>query len=302
MSLPLRPPVIVRHMAACDEPYLPNSIAAVEAGLKDRASFIEVDVTALADRDYLLVHDPVLESETSGTGPVRGTSSEEARRLRIVHEERATDAAVPLLSDVVAAFLDHPGPTRLQLDYKDLVPFEDDEPLERLVEIIRPLADRVLVSSGADWQLRRLRRMAPWLDLGLDIHFYLDWHPPGRRVDPRAIPSQVGVYDYWDDHPLARERHGSTARYLANRCGMLVGLVPEVSTFYLNYRFLIRGLEDGFNWAEELHRVGIKLDAWTLDADHPDAAAIARRLLAAGVDQFTTNTPGALARILAENG
>lgn len=298
MSLPVRPPIVVRHMAADDQPYLPDSLAAIRVGLESGAEFIEVDVTALAADDYLLVHDSSLESETTGHGPVATCRPKEARSLRIVHRGSPTDEPVPLLGDVVALFREYPGPTRLQLDYKNAIPFADDEPLERLVRLVEPLGDRVIVSSNADWQLRRLRRLAPWLDLGLDIHFALDWRPPGRAVDPRAIPRNLGAYGYWDDHPLAWERHGPTARYLADRLGMLVGLVPGVSTFYVEHRFLVQSLDDGFNWAAELHREGIRLDAWTLDADKPLAVANARRLLAAGVDQFTTNTPDELRKVL----
>jgi glycerophosphoryl diester phosphodiesterase len=71
-----------------------------------------------------------------------------------------------------------------------------------------------------------------------------------------------------------------------------------VSTFYISHVLLAHSLEDGFNWAEALHQAGIKLDAWTLDADDALAIVNAKRLLAAGVDQFTTNTPRALAALL----
>lgn len=298
MSWAVHPPIIVRHMAADDRPYVPNSLAAIRAGLESGAAFIEIDVTALAADDYLLVHDPTLESETTGRGPVGTCQPDQARDLRIVHRGEPTDELVPLLSDVVSLFQTHSGATRLQLDYKNVVPFADDEPLDRLVRLVEPLRDRVIVSSNADWQLRRLRRLAPWLDLGLDIHYALDWRLPGRAADPGAIPRSLGAYGYWDDHPLACERHGPTARYLADRLGMLVGLVPRVSTFYVEHRFLVQSLDDGFNWAAELHREGIRLDAWTLDADNPLAVANARRLLVAGVDQFTTNTPAAMASVL----
>jgi glycerophosphoryl diester phosphodiesterase len=301
MGLPIRPPVVVHHMAALDTPdgpFLPNSLAAVSACLDWGADVVEVDVTALADGDYLLVHDAELESETTGQGPVGACSATAAQELRIRWRDVPTDVPVPLLSDVVAAFLAHPGPTRLQLDFKNVIPFATDEPLRRLVDLIRPLGERVHVSTNADWQLRRLRALAPWLELGLDIHVYLDWHPPGASVDLWAYPRQEGAYGYRDDHPLATARHGDTARYLADRCGMLVGLVQRCSTFYVSHPFLARSLDDGFNWAEALHREGIKLDAWTLDADNATAVNNARRLLAAGTDQFTTNTPLALRRLL----
>ena len=56
-------------MAALDDqPYLPNSLEAIQANLQSGAEFIEVDINALANGDYLLVHESELEAETSGQG------------------------------------------------------------------------------------------------------------------------------------------------------------------------------------------------------------------------------------------
>jgi glycerophosphoryl diester phosphodiesterase len=298
-NLPIRPPVIVHHMAALDgQAAPPNSLEAIRACLEAKADFVEIDVTALAHSDYLLVHDPLLENETTGNGPVDACTPDEARSLHYVRSGVPTDVRVPLLSEVVALFQEHPTTTRLQIDYKNMIPFPSDEPLRCFIQLIEPLQARVLVSTGADWQLRRLRTLALWLDLGFDIGFYLDWHPADDLVGPLTFPKQYGAYGYWDDHALASHQIWSIADYLADRCGAFVGLVPGVSTFYISHVLLAHSLEDGFNWAEALHQAGIKLDAWTLDADDALAIVNAKRLLAAGVDQFTTNTPRALAALL----
>ena len=299
VPLPIRPPVIVHHMAALDGRYPPNSFEAITECLEGGAPFVEVDITALADSDYLLVHEPQLDDETTGRGPVSALSSEEAASLQIRWNGQRTACAVPRLSQVVARFQDYPGRSRLQLDLKNVIPFGTDGPLEQLVSLLRPLGERVLVSSNADWQLRRLRALAPWLDLGLDIHFYLEWRGNRQPSNPAAYPRQRGAYGYWDDHPIAQTRYWPTAAYLADRCGMLAGLVPGLSTFYISQSLLVQALDDGFNWADALHERQIKLDAWTLDATSPRAMENARRLYAAGVDQFTTNTPRQLAQILA---
>lgn len=298
-GLPLCPPLIVHHMAALDGgPFPPNSLEGVRASLERGADFIEVDVTALADDDYLLVHDPDLESETTGSGPVAHCTARQARELRCKVNGTATDFRVPTLGDVVALLAEHPARTRLQLDYKDVVPFTNDEPLIRLARLIEPLGERVIVSSEADWQLRRLRRLAPWLELGFDIHFYIGWPDTSRQRDPAEPPYRVGDYGYYDDHPLASRRIWPTADYLADRCAALMTQLPEATTLYINHRFLVQALEDGFDWAAALHAAGMKCDAWTLDCGDPAAEANARRLLAAGVDQFTTNTPLALRALL----
>ncbi len=293
-----RSPVIVHHMAALEgQPFPPNSLEAIKACLDAKASFIEIDVTALADEDYLLVHDPILESETTGNGPVGTCTAEGARTLCFKSGDGVF--SVPLLSDVVTAFLEGSATSRLQIDFKNMIPFDDDEPMHRLIKLIEPLGERVIVSTGADWQLRRLRKLAPWLDLGLDIHFYIDWDPRDGERSPDEYPRARSAYaGYWDDHPIALERHWTTAEYLEDRCEMLLGLVPKVSTFYISHYFLLASLNDGFNWAEKLHAAGIKLDAWTVDVGKNATAEDIQRLVASGVDQFTTNTPLALADLV----
>ncbi|MCC7450117.1 MAG: hypothetical protein IT324_22055 [Anaerolineae bacterium] len=303
MTLPIRPPIIVHHMASLDDGrnLARNSLEAIRACLEARAALIEIDVTALANDDYLLVHDPALESETTGKGAVGECPAAQARDLHFVQKGQATAFRVPLLSEVVALFGEYPGVTRLQIDFKNMIPFPNGEPLRRLLHLIEPLGDRVIVSTGADWQLRKLRTLAPRLDLGLDVHFYIDARPPvepGTPIDSAPYPTKRGAYGYWDDHPLASQRFWPTPEYLEDRCSFLVGLVPGISTFYISHVLLAQSLDDGFNWVEALHARGVKLDAWTLDADNPTAAANAKRLLPAGVDQFTTNTPNALAAIL----
>ncbi len=294
MTLPVRPPIFIHHAAALEgSSAAPNSLEAIRACLIAGAAFIEIDVIALADTDYLLVHDPLLESETTGQGPVSACTAIAAKRL---YFKNAPQYHVPKLSEVVELFLDYGEDSRLQIDFKQKRPFPGDEPLHRLLDIIQPLGNRVLVSSQADWHLRKLRNFAPWLDLGFDIGFYLDWRDGDPQPD--VHPRKRGAYRYWDDHPLAEERLWSTADYLADRCASLIRLVPAASTFYLNHELILHSLDDGFNWAGALHREAYQLAAWTVDADKPNSGEIIKRLLEAGVDQFTTNTPVTFAELL----
>ncbi len=298
-TLPLRPPVIVHHMAALEgAPHPPNSLEAIHACLDAGAAVIEIDATALAEGDYLLVHDPVLEGETTGKGEVGACTPAQARDLRFVMNGAPTITNVPLLSEVVAALMAHSHPARVQIDFKNMIPFSDDEPLRRLVALIEPLGERVIVSSGADWQLRKLRQLAPWLDLGFDVQFYIDWQPAHEPRDPREYPKALGAYGYYDDHAIASQRFWTTSNYLRDRCGAFIGLVPNVSTFYISHTLLAQSLDDGFNWAGMLHEHGIRLDAWTMDAGNAMAERNAPRLLQADVDLFTTNTPRALRKML----
>lgn len=299
--LDISTPTIVHHMAALDNQIAPqNSLEAIEACLDAGAAFIEIDVTALADSDYLLVHDDLLESETNGTGDVGACSVSHARELSIKQNDAVTNFRVALLSDVIGLFQARGGASRLQLDFKNVIPLPTDEPLHRLVELIQPLGERVLVSSGADWQLRKIRKLAPWLMLGFDVMYYLDWEPLAKVRDPRAFPKHRGAYGYYDDHMLATARLWDTAEYLRDRCESLIGLVPDTSVFYIEHTLLAQSLHDGFNWAETLHTHNIKLDAWTMDVTNPVAVENTKLLRDAGCDLFTTNTPHAIAELLNE--
>lgn len=293
------PFLIAHHMGALDGwPHPANTLEAIEASLRDGADIIEIDATALADHDYLLVHDPVLESETTGTGEVGALSSAAARTLRVKWRGAATDHAVPQLRDVVALFLRHPGHTQLQIDFKNAVPFASDEPLQRLADIVAPLGERVIVSSGADWQMRRLRRFAPRLRLGYDIMWAIDWSAQPETRDPRELPKTVGAYGYLDDHPIAARRIWSTAVYLENRIEALLGLVPDVKVFYVRWSFILRCHADGFDLPAFLHARGIAIDAWTLDVGRPGHAEACLALRALGVDFYKTNTPHAVRDLL----
>lgn len=304
VALPIRPPVIVHHTAATDGMSAPpNSLEAIRACLDTNADFVEVDVSALKTDDYLLVHELFLEDETTGIGAVSECTADQARELHFKVNAAATCYRVPLLSAVVELFRRHTeqgGTTRLQLDFKNVIPFSNDEPLRRFIRLIEPLGRYVLVSSIADWNLRKLRALAPWLDLGFDIQLYLHWRGTAEEQVSGGYPypRQRGAYDYWDDHPLALARFWPTAEYLADRCAALIRHVPNVNTFYVQHHLLVQSLNNGFNWAEALHADGIALDAWTLDADDPIVSVNAPRLLQAGVDLLTTNTPWALRKLL----
>jgi glycerophosphoryl diester phosphodiesterase len=297
--LSFQSPAIVHHMARLDNNPAPaNSLEAVVASLEAGAAFIEIDVNALARDDYLLVHDDELESETSGQGAVIASTPATIRKLYIKVHGTVTPYPAALLSDVVAQFLSHKAQTILQLDFKNVRPLASDEPLERLVKLVEPLGSRVIVSSGADWQLRRLRKLAPRLNLGFDVMWNITWQPANEERDPRDFPKRVGAYGYYDDSILATEKHWPVADYLRDRCESMLGLVPDTSVFYLEHNLIAQSLRDGFNWAEVLHAHGIKLDAWTMDVNNPAAVENAPRLLEAGVDLFTSNTPKALAGLL----
>lgn len=288
----MKTPTIVHHMAATDGwQYPPNSLEAIEACLDTGAAVIELDITALANDDYLLVHDPVLERETDGHGEVGACSSADARKLHIKIKEHVLSYHVPQLSEVVALLQRHSHKANLQLDFKNAVPFASDEPLTRLAQLVAPLGKRVIVSSGADWQLRRLHTLAPDLRLGFDIMWYLDWSADPANRHAQEPPFKIGAYGYLDDSLYAQRKIWNAARYLEDRCESLMGLLPYAEIWYVRHTFIARCLDDEFDLSAFLHARNVKLDAWTLDIGNPVAETNARRLRDIGTDLITTNTP-----------
>jgi hypothetical protein len=156
----------------------------------------------------------------------------------------------------------------------------------------------VRVTSVADWLLRRLHHLDPELPLGFDPMLYLDVGQPAgssaqEERESTLPPFRLGGYGYWDDHPLATRRWGATASYLAARAEALWVQVPCGVTWYIRAALLAQTLEEGFDWIAYLHERGAEVDAWTLDPGRPEHVALARRLVAAGVDRITTNdAPG----------
>ena len=291
------PAILLIHHAARRQPaHPPNSLGALQACLEAGARAIEVDISLLADGQFALLHGPMLDRETTGSGPVSAHTTEQVRALRYVRQGEVTDAPVGLFSQAIDLLRQHPHPVELQLDLKPDV-FLSNEVLSRLAADLQPVKDRVRVTSPADWALRCLRTLDPELPLGFDPLLYLDlsWEGDGERGAP---PYREGAYGYLDEHPLASRRWGSTADYLAARAEALWIQAPSDAIWYINARLLARALDDGFDWIADLHRRGAQVDAWTLDPDRPKHVALARRLAALGVDRITTNDAPALAQVL----
>ena len=291
--------LLIHHAANRGFHHPPNSLAGLAACLAAGARAVEVDVQALADGDFALLHDAMLEESTTGRGPVGAQTATGLRELRLVWRGQATGEPVALLSQAVALLCDGGFRGEVQLDLKAYATSPlTEERLRSLVRLVEPLEGpaQVRVSSQADWSLRRLHALAPDLSLGFDPLLYLDLRPPDE--DPQMPPYRRGAYGYRDDHPLAMVRWGPAGEYLAERAEALWAQAPWASAWYIRARVLERALDDGFDWIALLHERGVVVDAWTLDAHRPEQVALARRLVAAGVDRLTTNDPPALAAVL----
>jgi glycerophosphoryl diester phosphodiesterase len=294
------PVLLIHHAANRGYVYPPNSIRGLKACLDAAARAVEMDISPLSGGDFLLLHDRLLERGTTGSGPTHAHTGEQTSGLFLTWRGAVTDEPVGLLSQALDLVSRHPYSVELQLDLKAHTPLDDSE-LSRLVAALQPAKDRVRVTSGADWALRRLRALDPDLPLGFDPMLYLDLSPhQGEENGLPTPPFRHGAYGYWDDHPLAIQRWGEAADYLAARAEALWAQAPSGAIWYIRAKLLARALAEGFDWIADLHRRGTQVDAWTLNPDRPADVELARQLVTAGVDRITTDDAPALARTLAE--
>ncbi len=288
---------LIHHGASRGHGLPPSSLAAVEACLAARARVVEVDLNLTADGDFVLLHGPLLEDETTGSGPIQARTAAELSRLRHLWRSQVTGLHVGLLGQALELLAAHPYPVEVQLDTKP-DGLSDPAVMASLVQRLQPVKHRVRLSSEADWLVRRLQALDPDLPLGFDPLLYLEQLDDEWGERDHA-PFRLGAYGYLDDHPLASRRWGSAADYLAARAEALCAQAPGVGMWYIRARVLAHALDDGFDWIAYLHGRGTRVTSWTLDPDNPASVALARRLAGQGVDRITTNDPEGMARALA---
>jgi len=289
-------PLLVHHAASGGHNHPPNSLQALRACLEVGARAIEVDISPLADGDFLLFHNSRLEDGTDGSGLVSVHTACEVSQLHYTWQGEEDVEPVGLLNQALELVRHHPHPVELQLDLKPYAPLTD-QLLIGLLRAVEPVKERIRVSSPADWAVRRLRTLDADLPLGFDPILYFDIGPVGER-NPHMPPFRMGEYGYWDDHPLASHRWGEPAEYLAARADALWIQAPPGAIWYIPAHTLAHAFDDGFDWIADLHRRGAEVDAWTLDPDRPEHVTLARRLIAAGVNRITTNDAPAMAATL----
>lgn len=289
-------PLLIHHAANREHAHPAGSLAALEACLTAGALAVELDILPLADGAWALLHDDDLAKGTDGQGLATALSGAEARHLHYRQRGRRQDEPVGLLAEAIAQAAASATLQELQLDLK---PFGRPtvETLRGLAEAVRPLGERVRITSGADWALRLLQRLDPGLALGFDPLLYVDL-PRGAGEDEEP-PFRLGAYGLRDDHPLAMERWGETADYLALRLEALLRQAPG-AVWYVDAELLAWCLDQGCDWIALLHAEGCEVDAWTLDPDRAERLALARRLLSCGIDRITTNQAPQLAALLGE--
>ncbi len=286
--------IFVQHAAAINPELPAGSLAALEASLNGGLAWIEVDIIPLADGDFALLHQPVLEDGTQGSGQVFRKTTAEIKKLRYLKPDGSlSNLHLGTLSQALELLKSAGNEVTLQLDLKPYAPLTEGV-LDGLLNLIADVKEQILVSCVADWAVRMLQRMDGSLRLGFDPLLYLDIVSENPR--PQGVPPfRQGAYGYLDEHPLAAERWGSPGDYFAMRAEALLHQAPRQCTWFINAGLLDDAIQAGFDWIQFLHSHGCQVDAWTLDMDRWQ---IAQRLKSRGIDLITSNQPRQVAELL----
>lgn len=265
----------------------PNSMAALKEVVEGGAWAIEFDVRILGDGTFVLQHDPTLERETSGVGPLRSQTRAAYKSLFL----KGTEDPPATLEEVVAFLAGIKREIKVQVDLKEefLTP-EEALAFLRLLEPLRSNATvKVIVGSLADWNLRLLKRLDPSLSIGFDPAYYLDAPLGGWS----RLPTRVNAYGFLDDHPLGFRRVLPVRTYLEDRFEALLSSVPPFEELYLRKELLLQAMKMGFNPVEFAKSLlgPVLVDAWTLNPGEEGWENNIEVLAEAGIDQITTDNP-----------
>jgi glycerophosphoryl diester phosphodiesterase len=248
------------------------STASLIRGMSAGAS-VEIDLQPLSDGGFAVIHDPDLDRETTGLGPVRAMDSVAFQALH-----RRDNAGSPLtepaltLSSLAARIAPSAAPDAiLQLDLQcrdhDLSPAH----IAGFRTSLGALAGKAILSGEDANAVQRLAAATPGLSVG---------------YDPCAEHGQIAL-----------ARAGDWPRFVdESLCAM-----PEASTIYLALVLPILASDHGFDLIGAFHARGRIVDCFTLVGDEPDALPTLRQLARLGADQITTDDPEGLLRLWASD-
>jgi len=173
------PPLNIAHRGA-SAAAPPNTLAAFEKAVELGADGIEFDVHLSADGVPVVIHDFTVDATTDGSGRVADMTLAQLEQLDAGYpfDPAFAGERIPTLEEVLEAM-----GNRLLLDIELKCFSLHDHGLERAVIAQleqHGLGGRVLLSSFNPFSLRRAKRIAPHIPVGL---LYAPWLPlPLRRA------------------------------------------------------------------------------------------------------------------------
>ena len=176
------PPLVVGHRGWMDT-YPENTLASLRAGVELGCDAIEFDLHLSRDGRVVVIHDPTVSRTTNGRGSVHDKTLAELKRLDAGSwfDPRFRGERIPTLEEALGVA---PRNVVLYAEVKDCRP----QMVERLVPLVRPLADQVVVHSfDADF-IERFRKAVPSVRTGLLGHVdKADLLAEARRIGCHGI-------------------------------------------------------------------------------------------------------------------
>ena len=248
----------------------PFSSARIVEGLVSGAA-VEIDLVLTADHHFAILHDAVLDRETTGEGAVAQYEASAVKRLfRRDERGEALAETVATLSDIVrdaAAAGIHPE-TLLHLDYKLDNAALSEMALENFAAAIAPLPGQVLVTTGDLAALARLGDADETIRIGFDP----------METECMAELIRTRDLDHFADN--------------------VVAACPRAEMIALHYPLLEKSALAGFDLVGAFRARGRWVDAYTLAGSLPHHAALAGFLIEAGVAMIACDDPAGLAAAL----
>lgn len=232
----------------------------LEAGLAADA-VMETDIRLTRDGHWICLHNPTLDEETTGTGPV---AEQSADRLRLL--QTRTPAGVPsgiaptFLEDLLETVRAYPASAaELQLDLKVSATEIDDGVLARFSDLVGPVRSRLSVSGTDVGALARIREALPELPITLS--------------------------------PSARLGGARDATVFESRMRAELARLDGPSMIWVNHRVLQAAYRARFDLVGFAHREGVAVDTGTIDVGGSGWRSALVLALQAKVDRITTNSP-----------
>lgn len=235
---------------------------------------VEVDLVHHGSGGFAVLHDRVLGRETTGSGNIAEMDADIVRTLRIRgNDGEPSDNPVMLLEDL-CALLARGGFSEeglLQLDMKEDLADLAPRDIEAFKRAVAPVARVMILAAGDAAAVAALSEGVTGLRVGYDpCHF-------------GAIEALKADRDF----------SGFVERALAAS--------PRAEMIYLAYPLVLFAADNGFDIVAAFHEAGKRIDAYTIQRADAEARPIVERLLAARVDQITTDDPVGLGAMIEQS-
>lgn len=174
-----------------------NSKTALRAARTHGATLCEIDLRLTADDEFVVYHDPILETASSGTGPIRDQTLSEVKQLRHRSRHLPCSSEAEEGDEIIcfAETLDYAAALNLGLIVEIKDRLTDARHINRLVQIVdaSPMKDQVLLSSFDHRFLRDLKEAHPQVSTFGIMHT--------RHVSPVRLAQEAKIDVYSVDYP-----------------------------------------------------------------------------------------------------